>query len=1176
MGSVHARLWRARKYGFMCVAFLCVLLCGLELCAQTTISTGSIQGVVTDPSGAVVGGAKILITSKATSRVITVKSTAAGAYTSGALTPGDYGLRVEAQGFKTTELAVTVQVGVTAPGNVKMQVGEATQVVEVQGNTIAVNTQQATVQGVLTTEQIENLPINGRNFLDLAQLEPGVQIQDGGNFDPTKNGFSSISFGGRFGRTARIEVDGLDISDETVGTTTQNVPSSAIQEFQIQQSSLDLSTELTSSGSVNVTTRSGTNHYHGEGYYGFRDQTLDANLPGGTDNPFQRNQVGGNFGGPIMKDKVFFFLDAEHTKQDLLNPVLSSGPFSSITGSYNSPFRETEGEGRLDWNINNNYKFFYKFAYDQNHSVLAIIPNSFQPFGNVNHTPSHAIGLDFNTGNYTHSIRFGYMKFRNQIVDATAGSTIFNPIPGIELAVGSDPDCLTSGADSFCSGPSFLAPQQTYQTDHQIKYDGSRALGAHIIRYGGGFNHIFGGGFASFLALGPAVGAQLTDCNTTCLGLPGGAANPVNYTADTVALGNGQGFDSEIPAFGFPAGGSGPDNRISLYVGDAWKVTPTFTLTYGLRYVRDTGRSDSDLGPISALNQFVNPFYARLNNRVRQPNDNLAPQIGFAWDPSGKAKTVFRAGIGLFYENSIWNNIEFDRPARLQKGLFLANPTVCENNGPNTSFTLPNGSTPNLSFCGEPIVQAAPAIEALQAQYQATTLAAGPANNPSFIGNTLADGLDATGTDLLAPNYISPRSLQMNFGMQHEIKPGMVLTLDYLRNIETHTLIAVDTNRVGDSRFFNLGNALTAISATNQQFNCGTGTNPTSIQCAISAGATIGNYAANGLDSGYSLCGGLPCPNAAFPGINQNLGANQMLFPIGYAKNSAVQASLKQHLEHPFTLVKNLDLQASYQLQRYIASATDNDFVTIATDFNNPQHFLGPNGLDRKHQISFGGTADLPYHFRLGMIGHFYSPLPVTLTLPVSGAAGGIFSTDVTGDGTGDGSFASNGSVGDVLPGTNIGSFQHGVVADNLNEVINNYNHTFAGHVTPAGQVLINNGLFTQGQLQNLQGVMPVVPGAPTDEAGMGWLRAFDVSLNWVYKVREMFQIEPGVSFFNVLNMSNFDGPANPLSGVLNGALGSVNGTSGEQPSSNRLGLGSGVFALGSPRVMEFSLKITF
>ena len=175
-----------------------------------------------------------------------------------------------------------MQVGVTSTGNIKLHVGQAAQVVEVQSSEVTVNTEQATVQGVLTTEQIENLPINGRNFLDLAQLEPGVQIQDGGNFDPTKNGFSSISFGGRFGRTARIEVDGLDISDETVGTTTQNVPEGAIQEFQIQQSSLDLSTELTSSGSVNVTTRSGTNAYHGEGYYFFRDQTLDADLPGGT------------------------------------------------------------------------------------------------------------------------------------------------------------------------------------------------------------------------------------------------------------------------------------------------------------------------------------------------------------------------------------------------------------------------------------------------------------------------------------------------------------------------------------------------------------------------------------------------------------------------------------------------------------------------------------------------------------------------------------------------------------------------------------------------------------------------------------------------------------------------------------------------------------------------------
>jgi Carboxypeptidase regulatory-like domain len=1180
---------------------LCLLLCSftVTLPAQTTISTGSIQGLVTDPSGAVVSGAQISIHNKATGRVITATSTSAGAYTSGALTPGDYTLHVEAPGFKTTEVAVTVQVGVTASGNVKLQVGQASQIVEVQGTEISVNTQQATVQGVLTTQQIENLPINGRNFLDLAQLEPGVQIQDGGNFDPTKNGFSSISFGGRFGRTARIEVDGLDISDETVGTTTQNVPAGAIQEFQIQQSSLDLSTELTSSGSVNVTTKSGTNGYHGEGYYAFRDQNLDANLPGGSDNYFQRNQYGGNVGGPIIRDKLFFFLDAERTKQDLLNPVLSSGPFSNLVGSYDSPFREVEGIGRLDWQINSRYKFFYRFSYDQNHSVLAIIPNSFQPFGNVNHTPVHAIGLDFNTGPYTHSIRFGYTKFRNGIVDATAGSSIYNPLPGIELAIGEDPDCLTSGADFFCSGPSFLAPQQTYQSDHQIKYDGSRAWGAHIIRYGGGFNHIFGGGFASFLKLAPAVGASLSNCTSVpipgvpgtnmtgapggCLGLGAGttmgAVNPLNYPASSVSLGNGQGYDSEIPAFGFPAGGSGPDNRISFYIGDAWKLRPTLTLTYGLRYVRDSGRTDSDLGAIPSLYQFDNQYYSGLGNRVHQPNTNFAPQVGVAWDPSGKGKTVFRAGAGLFYENSIWNNIEFDRPARLQKGLFLADTTVCSN-GNAQALTLPTGATITPNFCGEPIGQAAPYIAALQAQYQAATIAAGPASNPSFIGTQLADGLDSTGTDLLAPTYISPRSLQMNAGFQREIHRGMVLTMDYLRNIETHTLIAVDTNHVGDARFFNLANALAAVSATNQQFGCGAGSGQGAIQCAIKAGAQISDYASNGLDSGYSLCGGFPCPNAAFPGINQNLGSNQMLFPIGYAKNTAVQASLKQHLEHPFRFAKNFDLQASYQLERYVASAADNDFVTIATDFNNPQRYLGPNGLDRKHQISFGGTMDLPYHFRLGAIGHFYSPLPVTLTLSPTGNAGGIFVTDVTGDGTGDGSFASNGSIGDVLPGTNVGSFGHGINSSNINTFINNYNHNFGGQPTPAGRVLTNNGVFNLQELQSLQGVQQPLQQAPFDEAGMGWLRAFDVSLNWVYKIREKVEVQPGVSFFNVINFANFDGPGNPLSGALSqlgsSVPGSLNGTSGEQPGSNRLGLGSGVFALGSPRVMEFSLKLSF
>src|SRR5579864_744608 len=515
-----------RRLAVFVVCMPITLLAISPLLAQTTISTGSIVGTVTDPSGAVVSGAKVTMTNKGTGQVVTTTTTSTGNYASGALIPGDYTIRVEGAGFKTTEMLVVVQVNTTASGNIKLTLGESAQVVEVQASELAVNTEQATVQGVLTAQQIENLPINGRNFLDLAQLEPGVQIQDGGTFDPTKNGFSSVSFGGRFGRTARIELDGVDISDETVGTTTMNVPLDAIEQASLQESLLDLSTELTSSGAVGINSKHGSNAFHGDAFYNFRNQSLNAALPGDSTNPLQRNQFGGALGGPIIKDKLFFFFTGERNKQDLLDPVIPSGTFAGLTGSFNSPFRETEADARVDYQVNR-FKIFYRFIFDQNKSVLPFIPNSFQPFANVDHARDHSVGVDFNTGSFTHSIRFAYHKFQNGITDAVTGSSIFDPAPGIELAIGADPNCLTAGLDSFCSGPNFLAPQATFQSNHQIKYDGSVLWKNHIFRYGFGYNRLRGGGFAEFLGLAPAVAspASATPFNV----FPGGAANPLNY-----------------------------------------------------------------------------------------------------------------------------------------------------------------------------------------------------------------------------------------------------------------------------------------------------------------------------------------------------------------------------------------------------------------------------------------------------------------------------------------------------------------------------------------------------------------------------------------------------------------------------------------------------------------------
>ena len=220
---------------------------------------------------------------------------------------------------------------------------------------------------------------------------------------------------------------------------------------------------------------------------------------------------------------------------------------------------------------------------------------------------------------------------------------------------------------------------------------------------------------------------------------------------------------------------------------------------------------------------------------------------------------------------------------------------------------------------------------------------------------------------------------------------------------------------------------------------------------------------------------------------------------------------------------------------------------------------------------------DLPLSFRLGMIAHFASPLPLTLTLPTTGTPGGIFVTDLTGDGSGDGTLVSNGiGTGDILPGSNIGSYGRVVKPGDLNTVINNYNTNYSGKVTPAGSALLNANLFTQVQLARLGAVMPVVTPAPVDQVQMPWLRSFDLNLTWVHKIREGFQIEPGVSFYNVMNLSNFGSPNNLLSGVLSGLTGSVNGTALTEPENLRVGAGSGVFALGSPRVLEIGLKVRF
>jgi len=1147
---------------------------------QATISSGSIQGTIQDPNGGVVAGAEVTVTSKSTGQKLKPEVNNNGAYSTAGISPGVYTVRAEAKGFKVTELEVTVQVGVISSGNITLEVGSESTTVTVEASAVTVNTDQVTVQGVLTSDQIKNLPINGRNFLDLAQLEPGVQIQDGGNFDPTKNGFASISFGGRYGRTARIEVDGLDISDETVGTTTQNVPLIAIKEFQVSQSSLDLSTELTSSGAVNISTNTGTNTFHGQGFFNWRGDSVSAKLSPDAATPFDRKQYGFGVGGPLLKDRLFFYGGWERTAQALQAAVALSEPFHDLGGSFDSPFFDNEFIGRLDYRFARGWSLFYRFSFEQNRNDSTYAPNTFQPFANVDHTPSHAVGFDFTTGKYTHSFRFGYMKFRNNIADAVAGSNIFNPAPQIEMAIGDDPFCLTAGADAFCSGPNFLAPQATFQRNIQIKYDGGVAFGKHQLRYGFGVNRINGGGFAKFLGLGPATNSALNqstiDFANNSGPFPGGSGNPLNYPVQNVFLGNGQGFFTEKQAFSLPGGGQS-DTRFQWYVGDAWRIRPNLVLTGGLRYVRDTGRADSDMAAIpcsattliTCTGNLMDLWGPGLGSAVRQPNNNYGGNVGVAWDPFHNGKTVIRAGAGIYYENAPFNNVLFDRPARLSEGLFWGTAQAC----PGTSVTFPDGSVHDTSqICGQPIGSVAAALGDLQAAYQAAVRNAGPVSNGSFVGNTLAEGPNSTGDQLIAPVYRTPFSEQMNIGIQRELHRGTVLTVDYVRNVGLHSLLAHDLNHVGDSRYLNVNAAAAAISATNQSFNCAT------INCAIGKGATIVDYASNGLDSGDTYLFGLPASvlgltpdtGAAFPGVNADIGQNNMLFPEGHSVYNALQTSLRSEMDKPMSGIKHLNLTVSYSLSRYKANAADSDFINNAVDNRNPNSYFGPNGLDRTHQLSVGGYMDLPLWTRVTFITHWYSGLPATLTLPSSGNPGlaDVFINDMTGDGT----------AGDVLPGTNLGAFGRDITPSNLNKMITNFNSTYAGTLTPAGQALVSAGLMTADQLASLGGTIQPIALAPAHEVGLDSFFTFDLTLGWTFKpVRhwESFSFQPQVAFYNLFNRQNFDSPRSPMSGTLSGLPGTANGTTpGDR--TNLIGLGSGVFAIGAPRSLEFGFRVYF
>ncbi|HEU4869280.1 MAG TPA: carboxypeptidase regulatory-like domain-containing protein, partial [Pyrinomonadaceae bacterium] len=361
---------------------LLTLLLAAPAAAQVT--TADITGRVLDQNGAAVANATITARNIGTGQERTAQTDQQGNYTLSELPPGTYEITVEAPNFsKAVIKAREINVGTTATLNFDLKPGQITEIVNVTGDALQIETTRSDLGGVVTPVQVENLPLLNRTFAALSVIMP--EARPVGNFDPTKTRVGNVAFNGGDGRQVDVNVDGGDNKDNVVGSLLQNFSYESIQEFQVLQHRWTAEQGRAVGGVVNVITKSGSNEFHGSFFANFRDESFrkfdffekqrKATNPAFEKPSFSRQEVGGSIGGPIVKEKLFFFFALERFRERQNVAVSQAAavqipliPGSDFVSAIPTPYDDTLLTARVDHNLTDRQNIFYRFAYQKNNS----------------------------------------------------------------------------------------------------------------------------------------------------------------------------------------------------------------------------------------------------------------------------------------------------------------------------------------------------------------------------------------------------------------------------------------------------------------------------------------------------------------------------------------------------------------------------------------------------------------------------------------------------------------------------------------------------------------------------------------------------------------------------------------------------------------------------------------